>query len=147
MPIENSAAKNFVAADSEFDSKNCVTADLEIGGQTMPLPVQKSAAKNYAAAGSEIGSKKLCRCQFKNRQPKTVLLPIQNSATMVESFRLYFFFFCVYIIQSRCIGKPFHGFSYFERCYVIVCLKCYVEYLPFDTFVRTCNENCNGTWM
>jgi hypothetical protein len=19
--------------------------------------------------------------------------------------------------------------------------------LPFDTFVRTCNENCNGTWM
>jgi len=68
MPIENSAAKNFVAADSEFDSKNCVTADLEIGSQTMPLPVQKSAAKNYAAAGSEIGSQKLCCCRFRIQQ-------------------------------------------------------------------------------
>jgi hypothetical protein len=68
MPIENSAAKNFVAADSEFDSKNCVTADLEIGSQTMPLPVQKSAAKNYAAAGSEIGIQKLCCCRFRIQQ-------------------------------------------------------------------------------
>ena len=51
------------------------------------------------------------------------------------------------ITQSRCIGKPFHGFTYFEKCYVIVCLRCYVEYLPFDNFVRTYNENCNGTWM
>jgi hypothetical protein len=122
MPIEKSAAKNFVAADSEFGSKNCVTADSEMGSQTMPLPVQKSTVKNYAAAGSEFS----------------------NNGGVISTLLL---FFCVYIIQSRCIEKPFHGFSYFERCYVIVCLKCYVEYLPFDTFVRTCNENCNGTWM
>ena len=77
-------------------------------------------------ADSEIGSQKLHRCRFSNRQPncvivnseinsqkayseinsqkayseinsQTVLLPIQKSATMVESFRLYFFFF-VYIL-------------------------------------------------
>jgi hypothetical protein len=32
---------------------------------------------------------------------------------------------------------------------VIVGLKCYVEYFSFGIFVRTCNENCNGTrvWM
>jgi hypothetical protein len=50
------------------------------------------------------------------------------------------------ITQSRCVGKLFHGFTYSER-YVIVCLKCYVKYLSFDTFVRTCNENYNGILM
>jgi hypothetical protein len=66
---------------------------------------------------------------------------------------LQFLYLCCFcnrdITQSRCVRKPFHGFIYFEGCYVIVCLRCYVKYLPFDTFVRTCNENCNGIrkWM
>jgi hypothetical protein len=89
----------------------------------MPLPIQKLIAKNCVVADSE----------FNN-----------NSGVILT---LLLFFLGVYIIQLRCIGKPFHGFLYFERCYVIVCLKCYVEYLPFDTFVRTCNENCNEIWM
>jgi len=53
MLIQNLAAKNCVAADSEIDS------------QTIPLPVQKSTAKNYAAAYSKIDSQKLCCCRFR----------------------------------------------------------------------------------
>jgi hypothetical protein len=40
----------------------------------MPLPVEKAVAK-------------LRRCGFRNQHP-TVLLPIQKSTAMVESFRL-----------------------------------------------------------
>jgi hypothetical protein len=37
------------------------------------LPNQKSVV-NCAAAESEIDSQKLCRCRFRNRQPKTLLI-------------------------------------------------------------------------
>jgi 5-formyltetrahydrofolate cyclo-ligase len=93
----------------------------------MPLPIQKSVAKtaslpihksaaNYAATESEIDNQlcryqirnrqpktmalpiqksaaKLQRCRFKNWQPETVSLPIQKSAAMVESFRFTSLFF------------------------------------------------------
>jgi len=49
LPIQNSVAKNFAAADSEIDSK------------TTALPIQKSVA-NCVAAELEINSQKLCRC-------------------------------------------------------------------------------------
>jgi hypothetical protein len=45
----------------------------------MLLPNQKSAAKNFTIVESEIDSQKLCRCRFKNQQPKTLLM--QKSAT------------------------------------------------------------------
>jgi hypothetical protein len=41
----------------------------------VPLPILKSATKNFVAANSEI-SRKMCRCRFRNRQPKALLLPI-----------------------------------------------------------------------
>jgi hypothetical protein len=64
----------------------------------MSLLISKSTAKNFADADLEINNKKkkLYRCRFKNRQLKTMSLPIQKLATMVESFRLYFFFFLVF---------------------------------------------------
>jgi hypothetical protein len=34
---------------------------------------------NYAAIDSGINNQKLCRCQFRNRQPRTFPLPIQKS--------------------------------------------------------------------
>jgi hypothetical protein len=34
------------------------------------LPILKAAAKYCVAADLEIGSLKLCRCRFRNRQPK-----------------------------------------------------------------------------
>jgi len=59
----------------------------------MPLSIQASTTKNCVAANSEIGSQELFRCRFRNRQPKTMSLPIQKSTAMVESFQLYFSFF------------------------------------------------------
>ena len=47
---------------------------------TVPL----SAAKNYVAADSKIDSQKLCCYRFRNRHPKTFLLPIQNSAAKLR---------------------------------------------------------------
>jgi hypothetical protein len=44
LPIQKSAMKN------------CVAADSEISSQTASLPIQKSAMKNYVVADSEIGS-------------------------------------------------------------------------------------------
>jgi hypothetical protein len=105
LPIQKSTA-NYAAADSKISDKtpslliqkstiNYAAADSKISNQklcccrfrnrqpkTFPLPIQKSAAK-------------LCRCRFRNRQP-TVPVPIQNSAAMVESFRLYFSLFWVF---------------------------------------------------
>jgi hypothetical protein len=52
VPIQKSATKNCVGADSEINSKN------------VSLPIQKSA-ENCVAANSEIDSQ-LCRCQFRN---------------------------------------------------------------------------------
>jgi hypothetical protein len=57
----------------------------------LSLPIQKSTAKLWRCR-FRIGSQ-LCRCRIRNRQPKIVSLPIHKSAVMVESFRLYFFFF------------------------------------------------------
>jgi len=51
------------------------------------------------------------------------------------------------ITQSRCIWNPIPQVHIFWKCYVIVWLSYYVEYLPFNTFVRTCNRNCNGARM
>jgi hypothetical protein len=65
-------------------AKNCVNADSEISRQTVSLPIQKSttnAAKNFVATNLEIGSQLLCRCRFRNQQPKTSSLLIQKSAT------------------------------------------------------------------
>jgi hypothetical protein len=44
------------------------------------LPILKAAAKYCAVADLEIGSLKLCRCRFRNRQPKAFLLSILKSA-------------------------------------------------------------------
>jgi hypothetical protein len=72
LPIQKSA------------TKNCVVADSEINSKTVSLPIQKSA-ENCIAANSEIDSQ-LCRCRF------------LKLAAMVESFRLYFFlsFLCLH---------------------------------------------------
>jgi hypothetical protein len=56
MPIEKSAAKNFVAADSEFRQQKLCHCWFRNG------------QPNYAAAGSEIDSQKLCRCRFRIQQ-------------------------------------------------------------------------------
>jgi hypothetical protein len=42
--IEKSVAKNYVASNSEIDGQNCVSVDLKISSQTMPLPIQKLVA-------------------------------------------------------------------------------------------------------
>jgi hypothetical protein len=100
---------NCVAVDLEIDSQLCRCRQPKI----MSLPIQKSTAKNCVATDSEIGIQKLfyylfrirqqncvaadseidnqlCRCRFRNRQPKTVPLLTQKSTAMVESFRLSF---------------------------------------------------------
>jgi hypothetical protein len=46
----------------------------------MSLVIKKLASKNSFAADLEISSR-LCRCRFRNRQPKIVSLPIQKLAT------------------------------------------------------------------
>jgi hypothetical protein len=61
-------------------AKYCAATDPEIGSKIGMLPIQKSAS-NYVAADSEIGSLKLCRCRFRNRQPKALLLLILKLAT------------------------------------------------------------------
>jgi hypothetical protein len=43
------------------------------------VPIQKSSAENCVVADSEIDNEELCRCRFKNQQPKTVTLLIHKS--------------------------------------------------------------------
>ena len=54
LPIQKSAAKTWVAVDSEIGSQNCIAADWEIGSQ------------------------KLCRFQFRNRRSKLCLCRFEN---------------------------------------------------------------------
>jgi len=54
--------------------------------KTASLPIQRLAT-NYVAAESEIESQKLCHCRFRNWQPKTLPLPIQESATKLRCCR------------------------------------------------------------
>jgi hypothetical protein len=67
--------------------------------KTVSLPIQKSTAKTAR------------RCRFRNRQPETVLLPIQKSAAMVESFHLYFFFCLHYWSAYFCKSSPTQWFT------------------------------------
>jgi hypothetical protein len=96
LPIQKSTAENCVPADSEIGTQNFSTADSKIARQTAALPIQKLAA-DYAAADSKFSSQKLCRCRFRNQQRETVSLLIHKSAAMVESFQLYFFFWCLHM--------------------------------------------------
>ena len=100
-------SENYVATYSKIGSKNCMTASLLIqksAAKIVSLPIQKSAAK-LCRCRFRNWQQQLHSCRFKNRQPKTVPLPIQKSATMVESFRLYFsfsfFFGCLQSIMTE----------------------------------------------
>ena len=55
LPIQKSAAKNCVAADSKIGSQVCAAADLEIDNQVL-CRCQEIGIKNYAAANPEIDS-------------------------------------------------------------------------------------------
>ena len=61
-----------MAADLDIDGRNCIAVDL--------CRRFKNRHLNYVTADSEIGNEELCHCQFRNRQPKIMLLPIQKSA-------------------------------------------------------------------
>jgi len=136
LSIQRSATKKWVATDSEIDNKNCVTTDSEIDSEnlchylfkkrqqklrwcglrnrqwkTVSLPIQKLIAKLCCRRFRD-QQQKLCPCRFWNRHrktvslsiqrsaAKTVLLPIQKSATMVESFlALLLSFFLVGCLQ------------------------------------------------
>jgi hypothetical protein len=52
LPIQKSAAKNCVAADSKIGSQVCAAADLEIDNQVL-CRCQEIGIKNYAAANPE----------------------------------------------------------------------------------------------
>ena len=69
-------------------AKFFATADSKISSKTFWVPNQKSVAK-------------LCHYRFRNRHPKTIFLPIQKSATMVDSFWLYLFFRCLHGLLLR----------------------------------------------
>jgi hypothetical protein len=80
LPIQKSAAENYVVVESKISS------------QTISLPIQKSIMKNYVAVDSEIDSRRLCCCRLRNRQPKTVTLPIQKSTAKLYHCRVIFGF-------------------------------------------------------
>jgi len=83
----------------------------------MPLSIQASTTKNCVAANSEIGSQELFRCRFRNRQPKTMSLPIQKSTAMVESFQLYFSFFVFFLVFTITLHiLPFYFHTTLHSC-------------------------------
>jgi hypothetical protein len=55
LPIQKSAAKNSVAADSKIGSQVCAAANPEIDSQVL-CRCQEIGIKNYAAANPEIDS-------------------------------------------------------------------------------------------
>jgi len=105
LPIQKSAAKSFDAVDFEIGSqvlcrcrsinrqqRTLMLSICKSAPRTAPLPIHKSATSNCFATDSKICSQncfttdseidnlKLCRCQFRNPQPKALLLPILKSA-------------------------------------------------------------------